>query len=92
MSQSDPDPITCAAGCKRTAADETAATAAGWEHLPISRRWRCPQCWRELQAINSTMRCMACKRPYQPSRNVAPFAADAPHPSPMTAFVKALAA
>jgi len=52
MSQANPDPITCAAGCKRIVADEDAAAFAGWEYLPITQRWRCPACWRELQAVN----------------------------------------
>lgn len=52
MSQADPDPISCAAGCKRIVADEQAAEKAGWELLPITGRWRCPVCWRELQAVN----------------------------------------
>lgn len=47
-----PDPIVCAAGCKREVADIDAAQAAGWENLPITNRWRCPACWRELQAVN----------------------------------------
>jgi hypothetical protein len=53
MSQSDPDPISCAAGCKRMVPDEDAAIAKGWSHLDISRRWRCPACWLELQAVNA---------------------------------------
>jgi hypothetical protein len=47
------DPITCAAGCKRYVADEAAASAAGWENLPISTRWRCVACTRELAAVNA---------------------------------------
>jgi len=52
MSQSDPDPIACVAGCKRAVADEAAASAAGWSYLPIQGRWRCAACWRELRAVN----------------------------------------
>ena len=44
--------ISCSAGCKRTIPDIDKALAAGWENLPISRRWRCPQCYRELKTIN----------------------------------------
>ena len=33
-----------------------------------------------------TMRCLACKRPYLPSRGIAPFAAGGTYPTPMTAF------
>ncbi len=47
------DPIGCAAGCKRSVPDETAASHAGWENLPISTRWRCPDCTRELAAVNA---------------------------------------
>lgn len=50
---SAPDPISCAGGCKRSVEDAAAATRAGWEYLQISRRWRCMNCWRELQAVNS---------------------------------------
>jgi hypothetical protein len=42
----------CAAGCQRTVADQAEALAQGWENLPITNRWRCPHCWRELQAVN----------------------------------------
>jgi len=51
MSQSDPSAITCSAGCKRDMPDEQAASQAGWEILPITGRWRCGQCGRELAAI-----------------------------------------
>lgn len=47
------DPISCAAGCKRSMPDEKTATNAGWESLPISARWRCPDCMRELAAFNA---------------------------------------
>ena len=46
------DTIVCSAGCKRTVLDTDSALAAGWERLPISGRWRCPNCYRELKAIN----------------------------------------
>jgi hypothetical protein len=46
-----PDPVSCAAGCKRTAQDPE---KAGWSCLQItSGRWRCGDCERELwQARN----------------------------------------
>ena len=40
------------AGCKRTASNEKDAVWLGWECLPITGRWRCPQCRRELEAVN----------------------------------------
>jgi hypothetical protein len=44
--------VVCSAGCKsEIPADET--SLRGWENLPITGRWRCPQCWRELQAVNA---------------------------------------
>lgn len=46
------DPIACAAGCKRTVADEDEATAKAWEFLPITKRYRCPACRRELYQVN----------------------------------------
>lgn len=30
-----------------------AASAAGWGQLPITNRWRCPHCTRELQLANA---------------------------------------
>lgn len=45
--------IVCSAGCKRSgvlAADGT--PPAGWEQLPITGRWCCSQCWRDLTAAN----------------------------------------
>ena len=45
--------IPCSAGCKRQVADEDAATAASWDYLSITARWRCPTCWRELRAAQS---------------------------------------
>lgn len=43
------EPVSCAGGCGKVVPDDTAAEAAGWEFLPISRRYRCGQCTRELQ-------------------------------------------
>jgi len=52
MSQQDEPNVTCSAGCKREVLLSQVGHA-GWENLPITGRWRCPQCWRELQAVNS---------------------------------------
>lgn len=50
------DPITCSAGCKRAVPDIDTASAAGWENLPISNRWRCSDCTRELREVNESSR------------------------------------
>jgi hypothetical protein len=47
------DSIVCSAGCKRQARDDDAALALGWEVLPISTRWRCLDCTRELRHASS---------------------------------------
>ena len=47
------DSIICSAGCKRQARDDDAALALGWEVLPISTRWRCLDCMRELRHASS---------------------------------------
>jgi hypothetical protein len=52
MSQGKPEPLPCAAGCKRTVEDEAAASAAGWSFLPVTARYRCPHCERELKAAD----------------------------------------
>lgn len=40
----------CAGGCGRVILDpETNPSEPGWGYLPISGRWRCGQCTRELQ-------------------------------------------
>lgn len=46
-----PATISCAGGCKR---EWPAAHIAksGWDLLPISGRYRCIQCWKELQQVN----------------------------------------
>lgn len=44
--------IGCSAGCKRDVANLDEALAAGWDSLPISGRWRCPDCTRELIAAS----------------------------------------
>lgn len=46
-----PDPVSCAAGCKRTADNPE---QAGWTCLQITGRWRCGQCERELWAARNT--------------------------------------
>jgi hypothetical protein len=62
------DPITCSAGCKREQRDADAATAAGWDVLPITGRWRCPACTRELLAINARYLEMPASRDAAPAR------------------------
>lgn len=54
MSQQDTQAIVCSDGCKRNVPDEKGASNAGWEFLPIARRWRCVTCWRELRAVNQS--------------------------------------
>lgn len=57
------DPIACAAGCKRTVADADAALQAGWELLPITGRYRCAVCWRDLNAASTLPGTEAAYRP-----------------------------
>lgn len=47
-----PEPIRCCDGCKREVADMDEALAKAWHFLEISKRWRCPQCARELVEAN----------------------------------------
>lgn len=47
------DPIGCQDGCKRTVKDRSEAEAKAWTYLEISRRWRCPQCVRDLEQANN---------------------------------------
>ena len=47
----EPDLIGCADGCKRSVTPKE-AEQGGWTYLSIQNRWRCPTCWRELQAAN----------------------------------------
>lgn len=47
-----PEPIRCCDGCKREVADMDDALAKAWRFLEISKRWRCPDCARELAAAN----------------------------------------
>jgi hypothetical protein len=49
--QLDEDHITCTDSCGRKVLID-AVEQSGWSFLPITRRWRCPQCWRDLQAVN----------------------------------------
>lgn len=43
--------IVCSAGCKRTAIlPEDGRMPDGWDFLAITNRWRCVQCWRDLNA------------------------------------------
>lgn len=43
--------VVCSAGCKRSTVLTPEGTApAGWEQLPLSGRFRCMQCFRELDA------------------------------------------
>ena len=49
--------VRCSDGCGRMT---TEPSSTGWSFLSISNRWRCAQCWRELQAVNlSTMQIAA---------------------------------
>ena len=55
MAQQDEDSrIVCSAGCKRTGVIADDGTLPpGWEELGITGRYRCPQCWRDLQAARN---------------------------------------
>lgn len=46
------DPLRCCDGCKREVADMSEALAKAWHYLEISKRWRCPDCARELDVVN----------------------------------------
>jgi len=46
--------VVCSAGCKRSVElPQDGTTPPGWEQLQITNRWRCMQCYRELDAGNS---------------------------------------
>lgn len=45
-------PIPCQDGCKRNAADEADAQAKGWTRMPLTGRYRCPDCVRALAKVN----------------------------------------
>lgn len=47
------DDIGCSAGCRRMARDIDHAASLGWDCLPITNRWRCPDCTRELRQVNA---------------------------------------
>jgi len=47
-----PDTTACRDGCGRTVLDDQ-LLPSGWTFLPISRRWRCPACWRALEALKA---------------------------------------
>jgi hypothetical protein len=40
----------CRDSCGARVADQDAALAEGWSWLEIAKQWRCPACWRALQA------------------------------------------
>lgn len=53
MSTPTPIEVPCSAGCKRVAVlPDDGSPPSGWECLPITGRWRCAQCWRELTAAS----------------------------------------
>lgn len=47
-----PEPVRCRDACGAVVADEPEAGRAGWQFLEIQKRWRCPQCMRELLQVN----------------------------------------
>ena len=46
------DPIRCTDGCGANVKDESEAQAKAWQYMEISKRYRCPQCRRDLQQVN----------------------------------------
>lgn len=46
------DPINCCDACGRSVADMDEALAKAWSFLEISKRWRCPDCARDLTRVN----------------------------------------
>lgn len=44
--------VRCQDGCGRRASSDASAEAQGWLRLPITGRWRCPQCARALDEVN----------------------------------------
>lgn len=46
------EPLRCCDGCGRTVADTAEAEAKAWQFLEISKRYRCPQCVRDLNRVN----------------------------------------
>lgn len=47
----EPDTIACRDGCGRRVIVEE-VERSGWTLLPVQNRWRCPECWRALEAAN----------------------------------------
>lgn len=54
MNVNDPPLLRCADACGRAVTPEE-AEHTGWTYLEIQRRWRCPQCQRELRATNQPL-------------------------------------
>ena len=52
MATVKPDMTACRDGCGRSVPDAE-LLQAGWTFLPISRRWRCPVCWRALEKVSA---------------------------------------
>lgn len=52
MGKMKADAINCTDGCGRSVPDVAEANAQAWSLLQITGRWRCPQCSRQLRAIN----------------------------------------
>ena len=46
-------PVTCRDSCGVEVATEKEAEDAGWQHLEIQKRWRCPACWQALRNVDS---------------------------------------
>lgn len=44
--------IGCYDGCGASTTPD-AVESSGWTWLPISQRYRCPACWRALNALNT---------------------------------------
>ena len=42
--------VICVGGCARSKRNEESAEMSGWELLPVSRRYRCGECTRDLRA------------------------------------------
>lgn len=50
MAESDRT-IACRDGCGRTVHEDD-VESSGWEYLPIQKRYRCVECWRQLKKVN----------------------------------------
>lgn len=54
VAKPEPPTIPCSAGCKRRwLADDI--EASGWERLPITGWYRCPDCTRELTEVSDRL-------------------------------------